>query len=172
MSVKDKKGKPPEDGGSDDEYPTEFTSGDRDPFAGDPCIPETCFGDCQVCQGGGDREGLAPCVKGTCKSTGGTIVCEVCPCAGEVGAKESRSAPEIGGKHRFLQKGTASDHILEKPKKVYKPPQIRMDLLYPGIHVGHRDCIAPGRKVPAKMGWMWDIHVPCFGLKVGQSFHF
>lgn len=37
--------------------------------------------------------------------------------------------------------------------------------LYPGVNVGHRECIIPGRNVPAKMGWAWNIHVPCVGLK-------
>ncbi|KAB0792766.1 hypothetical protein PPYR_14725 [Photinus pyralis] len=37
--------------------------------------------------------------------------------------------------------------------------------LYPGVNVGHRECIIPGRNVPAKMGWAWNIDVPCVGLK-------
>lgn len=141
-----------------DECPTppEKSAGDHDTPAADSfCVPDTCLGECLLCQGEGDA-----CVKDTCKSTGGNIVCDICCTQG------TKSAPQIGGKERFVRKGTTSDHILEKPKKVYKPPVIRMDLLYPGLYVGHRECVTPGRRVPAKMGWMWDIHVPCLGLKV------
>lgn len=37
---------------------------------------------------------------------------------------------------------------------------------YPGVHIGHRECITPGPKIPAKMGWLWNIHTPCLSLKV------
>ncbi|KAF5297081.1 hypothetical protein FQA39_LY02661 [Lamprigera yunnana] len=37
--------------------------------------------------------------------------------------------------------------------------------LYPGVHIGHRECILPGKSVPAKMGWAWNVYDASVGLK-------
>ncbi|XP_062551350.1 uncharacterized protein LOC134216496 [Armigeres subalbatus] len=34
---------------------------------------------------------------------------------------------------------------------------------YPGIVIGHRECIQQGRQVPPHMGWMWNVKTPGIG---------
>ncbi|CAH1163676.1 unnamed protein product [Phaedon cochleariae] len=36
---------------------------------------------------------------------------------------------------------------------------------YPGVKVGHKECVTPMFNVPPKMGWLWNIHTPILRLK-------
>ncbi|KAF5280856.1 hypothetical protein FQR65_LT03005 [Abscondita terminalis] len=57
--------------------------------------------------------------------------------------------------------------LFENKRKIRKSKKFKYKLgdLYPGMHIGHRECILPGKNVPAKMGWAWNVYVPCVGLK-------
>lgn len=37
---------------------------------------------------------------------------------------------------------------------------------YPGVKVGHKECVTPTFKVPPKMGWLWNIPMEVMNLKV------
>uniref|UniRef100_A0A1B6C8B4 DUF4776 domain-containing protein n=1 Tax=Clastoptera arizonana TaxID=38151 RepID=A0A1B6C8B4_9HEMI len=41
--------------------------------------------------------------------------------------------------------------------------------MYPGVHVGHKNCIEPHIMVPNKMGWLWNLEDDCSGLKKRQG---
>ncbi|XP_074042075.1 uncharacterized protein isoform X1 [Leptinotarsa decemlineata] len=36
---------------------------------------------------------------------------------------------------------------------------------YPGVKIGHRECVTPVFNVPPRMGWLWNIHTPILRLK-------
>lgn len=38
--------------------------------------------------------------------------------------------------------------------------------MYPGTHVGHRNCLDPLILVPSTMGWLWNLEESCSGLEV------
>lgn len=124
----------------------------------------------------GDRdpnEDWTPCVPTTCMAEGGTITCDECegPADGDGPKKGSKSAPSLGvGGSKSIGRTSASEKVLKKGKrrKNKKSPKLSYKVgdLYPGVNIGHTECIIPGRNVPAKMGWLWNVHVPCVGLKV------
>ncbi|XP_014259470.1 uncharacterized protein LOC106672488 isoform X2 [Cimex lectularius] len=41
--------------------------------------------------------------------------------------------------------------------------------MYPGVHIGHKDCIVPYRMVPKNMGWLWNIKNAAGILKAGRG---
>ncbi|XP_044264730.1 uncharacterized protein LOC123011389 [Tribolium madens] len=85
---------------------------------------------------------LAPCTPKTCKSKGGKLVCDVCPC--------TKGIPHMGCKKKKKNKGRFVYTIGDK---------------YPGVHIGHKECVLPGYNVPPRMGWLWNIFTPCLRLK-------
>ncbi|CAG9837930.1 unnamed protein product [Diabrotica balteata] len=36
---------------------------------------------------------------------------------------------------------------------------------YPGVNIGHRECVIPRRNVPSYMGWLWNKHTPILQMK-------
>ncbi|RZC31919.1 Asparaginase domain containing protein [Asbolus verrucosus] len=95
----------------------------------------------------------APCTPKTCQSKGGALVCDVCPCT----AVETA----VSGKKR--KKGKAALTVgrrKRKSKYVYS-----IGDKYPGVQIGHKECVMPSCNVPKGMGWLWNIHTPCLQLK-------
>ncbi|EFA06328.1 uncharacterized protein LOC659255 [Tribolium castaneum] len=152
----------------------EYTSETRVEIDNAPCTRETCQSQggqlvCTECpcsgggggefEGGGLEEGateyrsdtrisvdMAPCTPGTCKSKGGKLVCDVCPCGGR-----KKGAEIAGGK--------------KKKKKKRKRFVYTIGDKYPGVHIGHKECVLPAHNVPPRMGWLWNIFTPCLNLK-------
>jgi hypothetical protein len=157
-----------------DESPdgVEYTSDTRVEMDFRPCTTETCKSQggeliCSECpcgggEAGGDNEveyksetrtdvDMAPCNKKTCSSKGGTLVCDVCPCAEGGDGKKKK----VGGRKKKRK---------SRNKYVYS-----IGDKYPGVQVGHRECVMPACNVPPGMGWLWNIFTPCMQLKVGRK---
>lgn len=113
---------------------------------------------------------------------GGEFECTECPCsnAGDFSpagpcspAKESRgkihnsiSVISNNAGYHVGDRPTASADGKPKKKKRKKRSKFVYDTgdIYPGVKIGHRDCIKPALNVPHNMGWLWNIKP--LGLKV------
>lgn len=129
-------------------------------------------------------DSITPCTPNTCISKGGTLECLDCPCMSKksdesqpvTGRKRkmkgpSQSAPVISNKttlHSFVNKTSHSmaSSSSKKKRRRKKKSKFVYDTgdVYPGVKIGHRDCIEPPLNVPHNMGWLWNIKP--LGLKV------
>lgn len=139
-----------------------ISSESKNPSAGDGAIPET-----EVVSGN-RHSSNDPCSPTTCGTEGGDLKCDEC-----IVDNATKSAPVIGSKQKkSMERATKSDKGLKKDggkKKRRKGKYVySIGDKYPGVHIGHRECCAPGYRVPAKMGWLWNIHSPNVSLKVSQ----
>lgn len=119
-----------------------------------PCTSATCMGnDCDECTAGHGQQR---------KSSGGG----------------SQSAPEIRNEPAGADAVAApqevrrdSDDEISSGKKRKKRKRRSKFVYavgdkYPGVHIGHRECVAPGKMIPPKMGWLWNVFTPCMSLRV------
>lgn len=112
----------------------------------------------------------SPCTQKTCKSKAGTLECDVCPCSSGKSAKKSKSDTGPGKKTKKT-KGQATKSApnlvkLVKSRKWKSKYVYAIGDKYPGIQIGHKECVIPAFNVPPKMGWLWNIHTPCMQLRV------
>lgn len=113
------------------------------------------------------NDDLKECTVTTCVSKGGgNLVC------GDCGQAGSKSAPNLGEKGGAkVQRTSQSEKALGKKGKGPKGKGKYVYSIgdkYPGVNIGHRECIMPGFKIPANMGWLWNVFTPCMSLKVSE----
>ncbi|KAK9884146.1 hypothetical protein WA026_005097 [Henosepilachna vigintioctopunctata] len=122
----------------------------------------------------GDRPSqydMAPCTAKTCEFLGGKLTCVECATATK---KKKINIKVCSGEAKCP---AHTRHIIRTRKP--KPPDLSKRAMkkernkfmyhfgdtYPGTHVGHKECLIAPLNVPAKMGWLWNVHTPCLRLK-------
>ncbi|KAI4469109.1 l-asparaginase [Holotrichia oblita] len=120
-------------------------------------------------------DNLTPCTPNTCMAKGGQYECTECPCsnAGDFTPSSPPSSPPKephGNNHSAPvisnyrdddagDRPTTSGDGKPKKKRRKKRSKFVYDTgdIYPGVKIGHRDCIKPALNVPHNMGWLWNI---------------
>lgn len=103
------------------------------------------------------------CRDGTCMAGTGNIECDEC-------GMGSQSSPLLGQNERKgVKRGSQSEKAIgrkgkgrsKRGKFVYSVGD-----KYPGVQLGHKECLMPGFRIPSNMGWLWNVFTPCLSLKV------
>ncbi|GJQ78372.1 hypothetical protein Trydic_g22198 [Trypoxylus dichotomus] len=125
-------------------------------------------------------DNLTPCTPNTCMAKGGDLECTECPCStnGDISPSNSKKTSKgKGGGHSdplsmYSSEVTEREHHETKvmapaagngPKKKKKKKKRKSRFvydtgdIYPGVKIGHRECIRPPLNVPHNMGWLWNI---------------
>lgn len=127
------------------------------PPGGPPAANDQMWNPCDsfTCEMKRDRPEACTICKDPSKSSGG-----------------SQSAPQIGEQPAAapLEQASESEKAIGKNGKKKKKKRSKFVYAigdkYPGVHIGHRECVLPGYKIPPKMGWLWNVFTPCMSLKV------
>lgn len=126
-------------------------------------------------------EELTPCCSDTCQiKAGGTLECGKCVIKAKseeetgTGAKKTKRAGKRQQRVVSRRGGTQQRFEAAVPKKRKRHPRkYAYDVgdEYPGVKIGHRECVDLAHRVPYNMGWMWHSYSsPCMGLKVRSSY--
>lgn len=73
---------------------------------------------------------------------------------------------EGGGDGNANTGGTGRKKSSKKRRKKRSKFVYSMGNQYPGVKVGHKECVTPTFKVPPKMGWLWNIPMEVMSMKV------
>lgn len=144
----------------------------------DTCTPETCKRNSEDKQNSGSevevkdsepteykRDSIISdgCRDGTCKAGTGNIECDEC-------GMGSQSSPLLGeSKQKGVKRGSQSEKAIGKKGKGRRKRGKYVYSIgdkYPGVQLGHKECLMPGFRIPPNMGWLWNVFTPCLSLKV------
>lgn len=137
-------------------------------------------------------EEIASCSSRTCFMKGtGDLKCDDCTIdippppkkKTSLPDKTSQSTPALSseGKKKTKTPTTVSENQISSKKQEMQQKQEKKKRSkfvygigddYPGVKIGHRDCVRPGYLVPARMGWLWNIFIPCLRLRVRLYYSF